>query len=74
MALAQKLRDEKIKQPVQIILLSTWLDVTLTNPAIRDIAADDPFLDEKSLRQAGTLYAGDTDPCHFLLSPIYGSL
>lgn len=44
LALAQKIRDENDPQPGQIILLSPWLDITLTNPNINDIDGIDPFL------------------------------
>ena len=74
LALVQKLRNEKVNQPGQIILLSPWLDITLTNPDIKDIDPHDPFLGKESLRQAGKLYAGNTNPDYYLLSPINGSL
>jgi acetyl esterase/lipase len=74
LALAQKIRNEKIAQPAQVILLSPWLDITLTNPDIKDIDPNDPFLGKESLQQAGKLYAGSTDPNYYLLSPINGPL
>ena len=74
LALAQKLRDEQIPQPSKIILLSPWLDITLTNPEITRIADNDPFLEVESLRRAGNLYAGDARAEHHLLSPINGPL
>jgi acetyl esterase/lipase len=74
LAFAQKLRNEKINQPGQIILLCPWLDITLTNPDIKDIDQKDPFLGKESLQLAGKLYAGNTNPDHYLLSPINGAL
>ncbi len=74
LALAQKMRNENVSQPTQIILLSPWLDITLTNPDINDIDHNDPFLGKDSLQQAGKLYAGTTNPDYYLLSPINGSL
>ena len=74
LALAQKLRNENVDQPAKIILLSPWLDITLSNPDIKDIDSNDPFLGKESLQQAGRLYAGDTNRDHYLLSPINGSL
>lgn len=74
LAFAQQLRDEHIAQPGQIILLSPWLDITLSNPLIKDVNGVEPFLGIEGLRQAGKLYAGDTNPDHYLLSPINGSL
>ncbi len=74
LALAQKMRDEKIPQPGQIILLSPWLDITLSNPGIHEIDGIDPFLGIESLRRIGKVYAGESSPDHYLLSPINGSL
>lgn len=74
LALAQKIRDENMPQPGFILLLSPWLDMTLTNPQISELEAADPFLEKQSLRRAGKLYAGDTTTDHHLLSPINGSL
>jgi monoterpene epsilon-lactone hydrolase len=74
LALAQKIREEQLDQPGFILLLSPWLDITLTNPCIPDMESADPFLEKHSLQRAGKLYAGDTNPDHYLLSPINGSL
>jgi epsilon-lactone hydrolase len=74
LALAQHARNSNELQPAQIILLSPWLDITLTNPEINSLESADPFLEKESLQQAGKLYAGETDPSRYLLSPINGSL
>lgn len=74
LALAQKLHIENIEQPEQLILLSPWLDITMSNPAIISIDADDPFLGIEGLKKAGKAYAGNSKRDHFLLSPVYGSL
>ncbi|HEX8039754.1 MAG TPA: alpha/beta hydrolase, partial [Chryseosolibacter sp.] len=42
LALAQYLREKDLPQPSKIFLLSPWLDVTMTNPAIKDIDPLDP--------------------------------
>lgn len=74
LALAQKIKLEKLPPPDQLILLSPWLDITLTNPAITEIDRLDPFLSVKGLRKAGLVYAGQSDPNYFMLSPINGEL
>lgn len=74
LALAQFLFTECIPQPSQIFLLSPWLDVTLQNPEIAVIDAQDPFLGIDGLRKAGLAYSGNSDPHHFMLSPINGSM
>lgn len=74
LALAQKLKNDLVPLPGRIILLSPWLDITLENPVINSINEVDPFLEKDSLQQAGKLYAGGTNPDHYLLSPINGPL
>lgn len=74
LALAQKLKEKGMPQPSQIILLSPWLDITLSNQEIKNLDSKDPFLGIEGLTEAGLKYAGGKDPFHFQLSPIYGSL
>lgn len=74
LALAQHLRNCHYVEPGRIVLLSPWLDITLSNPDILKIETADTFLEKKSLQKAGELYARGTDPSHFQLSPINGTL
>lgn len=73
LALAQKFRMDNIHPPDQLILLSPWLDITLTNPAIPEIDRIDPFLSVTGLRKAGLAYAGESD-ADSALSPVNGEL
>jgi len=74
LGLAQKIVIEKLKPPLKIILLSPWLDISLTNPAIEDINRFDPFLSVKGLRRAGLSYKDNDSENNAFLSPIYGPL
>jgi acetyl esterase/lipase len=74
LALAQEIKLKRLPRPHHIILLSPWLDITLTNPAIKEIDRFDPFLSVKGLRRAGLAYAGPVDPTNSMLSPINGEL
>ena len=74
LALAQHLQVLNMPQPAKIILLSPWLDLTLSNPAIKEIDSQDPFLGIDGLQQAGKSYAGDEDREMYMLSPINGAL
>lgn len=74
LALAQKMKMEHVQQPAQIILLSPWLDITLSNTQIKQMDSIDPFLGIEGLRTAGRMYAGGTSPDYYLLSPINGPL
>jgi acetyl esterase/lipase len=77
LALAQLLRDEEpaLAQPAEIVLLSPWLDVAMTNPEIAEVDRIDPWLAAPGLAHAGRLYAGDADPkSDPRVSPLHGDL
>jgi len=68
----QRLRNENKAQPSQIILLSPWLDITMSNPDLPGIDSKDKVLGIKGLQLAGQAYADDVDPKDYRVSPIYG--
>ncbi len=73
LAFTQKLiRDNHSKPPVKNILLSPWLDISLTNPAIKEMENNDHILTVEMLRYAGRQYAKGEDLHHYLLSPVNG--
>ena len=74
LALAQRLREDGQTQPGHVILLSPWLDATLSNPEIVEFDRIDPFLGVEGLKYGGEVYARDVDPKSYLVSPVYGSL
>jgi len=74
LALAQRLREDGHEQPGHIVLLSPWLDATLSNPEISEFDKIDPFLGTDGLKYGGAAYARDVDPKSYLVSPVYGSL
>ncbi len=74
LALAQRLREDGHPQPGRIVLLSPWLDATLSNPEIPEFDKIDPFLGVEGLQYGGAVYARDVDPKSYLVSPVYGSL
>jgi acetyl esterase/lipase len=73
-SLCQFFVEHKVPQPSQLILLSPWLDLTLSNPLIEDIEADDPLLDAEVLRALGRRYASDLELTDYRVSPIYGNI
>jgi acetyl esterase/lipase len=73
LALAQRLREEGLPQPGNVVLLSPWLDATLSNPEIVAIDRIDPFLGVEGLKYAGAAYARNVEPKSYLVSPVYGS-
>ena len=74
LALAQRLREDGHDQPGHLVLLSPWLDATLSNPEIAEFDKIDPFLGVAGLKYGGEVYARDVDPKSYLVSPVYGSL
>ncbi|HEY0724830.1 MAG TPA: alpha/beta hydrolase [Pyrinomonadaceae bacterium] len=74
LALAQRLREDGCDQPAHVVLLSPWLDATLSNPEIAAFDRIDPFLGVAGLKYGGAVYARDVDPKSYLVSPVYGSL
>ena len=74
LALAQLLREKRREQPGNVILLSPWLDASLSNPEVPVFNKIDPFLDMEGLKYAGGVYARDVDPTNYLVSPVFGSL
>jgi triacylglycerol lipase len=72
LSIAQLLVNRGEPTPSGMVLISPWLDVTLSNPAIASI--DDPVLRTAGLRRAGRQWAGDLSLIDPLVSPVYGSL
>ena len=70
---AMLLRDAGQPGPDKLILLSPWLDVTLSDPDIPAYEKKDPALDSEQLRHLGVLWAGDLELTDPVVSPLYGS-
>ena len=71
-AFAQYLNTVDLPQPSQIITLSPWLDVSLSNPDILRVESNDLALEKSALQKVGQLYAGDIDVKDPRISPING--
>jgi acetyl esterase/lipase len=69
---AEKIKNERIKQPEQLILFSPWLDASMTNPEIAEYEKLDRIVSVKALKMAGEIFAGEWDVTDFCISPIYG--
>jgi acetyl esterase/lipase len=72
LALAEKLKDFNLPQPKDIILISPWLDVTMTNSNIKGIY--DPLTNLEFLSKSIKLYSDITELTNYMLSPIYGDI
>ena len=72
LVLAQLFRDEGIRQPNEIVLISPWVDLNTDQPALDMYVETDPLLVPWKLQMLGKMWAGDRDPSDPMVSPIFG--
>ena len=72
LALAEGLSQRGLSQPDELILLSPWVDVTMSNLGISDYY--DPMLTVTMGKLSGEAWAGSLPMDDWLVSPIYGDL
>jgi len=71
---AMHYRDAGTTAPEAVVLISPWLDATMSNPALPELVRVDPMLARSGLVEAAQLWAGDLDPQDARLSPLFGDL
>jgi epsilon-lactone hydrolase len=74
LAVAQQLRDRGAPQPGRIVLISPWLDISVSDPRQRAIEPRDHMLGIEGLAESGRMYAGDLDLRDPRVSPLFGDL
>lgn len=74
LAASLTLGDEGLRQPSRLVLISPWLDATVSDERQVAIAARDKMLRGPGLREAARLYAGALGLDDPLVSPINGDL
>ena len=74
LGLAIQARDEGTRPPAALLLFSPWVDVTMTNPAIADVASKDLILGLDGLAWSGRAWAGARDLTDPMISPLHDSL
>jgi acetyl esterase/lipase len=74
LGLAQTLGGAGLPQPRRLVLISPWLDLTLSNPDLPAVEARDPWLCSVGLAEAAQVWAGGDDPTDPRLSPLNGPL
>ena len=74
LGLAMKLNELSLPQPRDIIMLSPWLDVSMSNPIIPAYDKLDPMLGIYGLKELGQMWAGELGVCSSMASPIYGDV
>ncbi|MBC7488640.1 MAG: alpha/beta hydrolase [Cytophagaceae bacterium] len=74
LVLAQLLHENNKPTPAQIILLSPWLDVSMSNSVLKTKLPPDPLLSYQSAIKVGKAHAGHADTKFYQVSPLYGKL
>lgn len=73
LGLAEYFAQEGIRQPDELVLLSPWVDVTMSNPDIAAYEKIDPMLASSWLKVYGKSWAGSLDTKDYRISPLYGN-
>ncbi|GEM_PF-288286 len=71
LAVAEKLSDA---QPDELILLSPWVDTSMSNPDLLSYEDRDPSLTMAMSLVTGAAWRGDLSPTDPLVSPLYGDV
>lgn len=72
--LLQKLQQHKAAQPAGAVLLSAWLDMSLSGASYDTRAKDDPIHQRKMLAVIAKEYLADNNPKASQISPLFGDL
>ena len=72
LSLAMQRRDAGAPQVDGLVLYAPWVDVTMTNSAIKEVQGRDKILRAPGLEWAGRAWAGEMDPADWRVSPLYG--
>ncbi|MEV0766167.1 alpha/beta hydrolase fold domain-containing protein [Nocardia sp. NPDC050435] len=71
LSLTQQWADSGLIPPARVVVISPWLDLTLSNPDIPSVAPSDPMLDAGGLRVAARWWTGESDPTEPEYSPVH---
>lgn len=72
LSFAMFLRDIKENQPLNIIMLSPWLDISMSNPDLYVAEKHDHMCGIDGTRYEGQLWADGLDIKNYLVSPMFG--
>jgi acetyl esterase/lipase len=73
-ALAVEMRTQQMAPAHALILLSPWLDVTMSNPEIPQYESGDLVISAPGLKALGQMWAGNHDLHNPWISPLYADL
>ncbi len=72
-AFCEYLKTKDLTQPEHLILLSPWVDVSMSGD-YDDYIDIDPMLGVDGLREMGKVWAGDLDTKDYRVSPLFGEM
>lgn len=73
-AFCQYLHKCHIEQPDKLILISPWVDISMSGNGYEHYETADPLLKVDGLVVMGKAWAGDTDTRDYRLSPLFGDV
>lgn len=68
------LREHGLALPAAGVLLSPWVDLTMSGSSVRSRATSDRLVSLRGLQRAATWYVGAGDPAQPWASPLYANL
>jgi acetyl esterase/lipase len=68
------LKRAGLPQPSSAVMMSPWVDLTLSGDSISEKSALDPALTPEGLKRRASDYVGTGDPADGLLSPVFADL
>jgi RND superfamily putative drug exporter len=71
---ARRYRTLGLPEPAGLVLVSPWVDVTMTNPAIPELEKRDPTLAAAGMAAAGRLWAGARGGLDPDVSPLFADM
>src|SRR5699024_12864707 len=71
---SQWLATTELPQPKGLVVISPWLDVSLSHPEMEKYAKLDPMLRPDNLKIIGRIWAGNSELDYYKVSPIHGEL
>lgn len=74
LGLAEALAGAGEALPERLVLFSPWVDVSMDNPDIAGYLAVEPMLHFDLVKVHGRYWAGDADPHHWQVSPLFGDM
>ena len=74
LSFTQYLKKEKIDLPTKLILISPWVDISMSNKELKKYERLDPMLSIYGLVESGKIWASNLDLKDYKVSPIYGDL